>query len=43
MTENPPDVSLTVFAGVDTHKDTHHAAIIDHRWTPEAHATGGAE
>lgn len=30
MTENPPDVSLTVFAGGDTHKDTHHAAIIDH-------------
>jgi len=30
MTENPPDVSLTVIAGIDTHKDTHHAAIIDH-------------
>lgn len=30
MTENPPDVSLTIVAGVDTHKDTHHAAIIDH-------------
>ncbi|WP_373454661.1 transposase [Rhodococcus sp. 14-2470-1a] len=30
MTENPPDVSLTVFVGIDTHKDTHHAAVIDH-------------
>lgn len=30
MTEVPPDVSLTIVAGVDTHKDTHHAAIIDH-------------
>ncbi|SNT53666.1 IS110 family transposase [Rhodococcoides kyotonense] len=30
MTENPPDVSLAVFVGIDTHKDTHHAAIIDH-------------
>ena len=30
MTENPPDVSLVVFVGIDTHKDTHHAAIIDH-------------
>ncbi|MGU3436120.1 IS110 family transposase [Actinomycetes bacterium M1A6_2h] len=30
MTETPPDVSLAVYAGVDTHKDTHHAATIDH-------------
>ncbi|MGW6379043.1 IS110 family transposase [Rhodococcus sp. NPDC055112] len=30
MTETVPDVSLTVCAGVDTHKDTHHAAIVDH-------------
>lgn len=30
MTETPPDVSLTIHAGVDTHKHTHHAAIIDH-------------
>lgn len=29
MTDRPPDVSLTIFVGVDTHKDTHHAAIID--------------
>lgn len=31
MTENPPDVSLTIYAGIDTHHDTHHAAVIDHR------------
>jgi transposase len=30
MTETPPDVSLTIHAGVDTHKHTHHAAIVDH-------------
>ena len=30
MTDNPPDVSTTVFVGVDTHKNTNHAAIIDH-------------
>ncbi len=30
MTETSPDVSLTIFAGIDTHKDTHHAAIIDY-------------
>lgn len=29
MTDRPPDVSLTIYVGVDTHKDTHHAAIID--------------
>ncbi|MFD4369986.1 IS110 family transposase [Rhodococcus sp. NPDC058521] len=29
MTETPPAVSLTVYAGVDTHKHTHHAAIVD--------------
>jgi len=29
MTETPPAVSLTVYVGVDTHKDTHHAAIVD--------------
>lgn len=29
MTENPPDVSTTIFVGVDTHKDTHHVAFTD--------------
>lgn len=30
MTETAPGVSLDIYAGVDTHKDTHHAAIVDH-------------
>lgn len=30
MTETVPAVSLTVYVGVDTHKDTHHCAVIDH-------------
>ncbi|MFH5231966.1 IS110 family transposase [Antrihabitans spumae] len=29
MTEIPADVSLALFLGVDTHKDTHHAALVD--------------
>lgn len=29
VTEQPPDVSLTIFVGIDTHKNTHHAAVID--------------
>lgn len=36
MTERPPDVSLTVYVGIDTHKDTHHAAIIDALGRPVA-------
>lgn len=36
MTETPPDVSLTIHAGVDTHKHTHHAAIVDHLGRPLA-------
>ncbi|SED54089.1 Transposase [Rhodococcus jostii] len=36
MTETPPDVSLTIYLGVDTHKHTHHAAIIDHLGRPLA-------
>src|SRR5215207_7923714 len=29
MTHTRTDVSLEVFLGVDTHKDTHHAALVD--------------
>lgn len=29
VTERPLNVSLTIYVGIDTHKDTHHAAIID--------------
>ncbi|MDV8025345.1 IS110 family transposase [Rhodococcus sp. IEGM 1330] len=36
ITERPPDVSLTVYVGIDTHKDTHHAAIIDALGRPVA-------
>lgn len=30
MIETPADVSTAIVVGVDTHKDTHHAAIVDH-------------
>ena len=30
MTHTRTDVSLEVFLGVDTHKNTHHAALVDH-------------
>jgi transposase len=33
MTDQPPDVSLSMYVGIDTHKDTHHAAVIDHLGT----------
>ncbi|MDM7491701.1 IS110 family transposase [Rhodococcus sp. CSLK01-03] len=29
MTETPAAVSLTVYAGIDTHKHTHHVALVD--------------
>jgi transposase len=36
MTDVSTAVSLEIFVGVDTHKDTHHAAIIDHLGRPVA-------
>lgn len=36
MTDISTEVSLTVYAGVDTHKEVHHAAVIDHLGRPIA-------
>lgn len=36
MTDISTEVSLTVYAGVDTHKDVHHAAVVDHLGRPVA-------